>query len=330
LNFYKHHLGDYAKKTAALSVTQHGAYLLMLHHFYATEEPLPVGRDLYRLLRADSKPERDAIDFIVAKFWRQEEGGLVNDRALIEIQAAEHQRSVNKEVGKLGGNPYLKAQYNEPGFLYAAAVGPGRIKVGITANISKRMYGLSKSVGVRVELVHSVPVQDMGKCEATLLAKFSHVADGEVLQLPDESRGELIEAMDSFRQPNGVAIASPSQTPDSRLQKRAEARATRFALASVPDEWVNFCKQERPDLDPARTFAKFGDYWRGKGGQAGRKLDWLATWRNWVREERGPTGRLPDAPKGSAAFKDWKPEVVAVAVKDDPAYKQLLSKMRAA
>jgi hypothetical protein len=117
---------------------------------------------------------------------------------------------------------------------------------------------------------------------------------------------------------------------EKRESREVAPRATRFALDSVPDEWVKFCKQERPDLDPARTFAKFGDYWRGKGGQAGRKLDWLATWRNWVREERGPTGRLPDAPKGSAAFKDWKPEVVAVAVKDDPAYKQLLSKMKAA
>jgi hypothetical protein len=117
---------------------------------------------------------------------------------------------------------------------------------------------------------------------------------------------------------------------EKRESREVAPRATRFALTSVPDEWVNFCKQERPDLDPARTFAKFGDYWRGKGGQAGRKLDWLATWRNWVREERGPTGRLPDAPKVSAAFKDWKPEVVAVAVKDDPAYKQLLSKMKAA
>jgi uncharacterized protein YdaU (DUF1376 family) len=128
-----------------------------------------------------------------------------------------------------------------------------------------------------------------------------------------------------------TAEREPNQNQNQEPEPVERAlRATRFALASVPDEWVNFCKQERPDLDPARTFAKFGDYWRGKGGQAGRKLDWLATWRNWVREERGATGRLPDAPKGSAAFKDWKPEVVAVAVKDDPAYKQLLSKMRAA
>jgi len=29
--------------------------------------------------------------------------------------------------------------------------------------------------------------------------------------------------------------------------------------------------------------ARFGDYWRGRPGQGGVKLDWLATWRNWVR-----------------------------------------------
>ena len=55
---------------------------------------------------------------------------------------------------------------------------------------------------------------------------------------------------------------------------------------SLPDEWKDFCRQERPDLDPDAVAAKFSDYWHGKPGKAGTKLDWLATWRNWVREER--------------------------------------------
>lgn len=30
---------------------------------------------------------------------------------------------------------------------------------------------------------------------------------------------------------------------------------------------------------------KFRDYWHGKAGQAARKVDWIATWRNWIRNK---------------------------------------------
>lgn len=69
-----------------------------------------------------------------------------------------------------------------------------------------------------------------------------------------------------------------------------DARATRLPAAvaqGLPDDWRQFCQSERPDLDPGATFAKFCDYWSAKPGKAGTKLDWLATWRNWVREEKG-------------------------------------------
>lgn len=66
-------------------------------------------------------------------------------------------------------------------------------------------------------------------------------------------------------------------------------RATRFPADQwdeVPEDWKQFCQQERPDLNPETVFEKFKDYWTSKPGKAGTKLDWTATWRNWVREER--------------------------------------------
>lgn len=65
-------------------------------------------------------------------------------------------------------------------------------------------------------------------------------------------------------------------------------RATRFGLDSLPEDWAVFCQTERPDLDPGGTFLRFSDFWRAKAGKDGRKLDWFATWRNWVRSERAP------------------------------------------
>jgi hypothetical protein len=81
-----------------------------------------------------------------------------------------------------------------------------------------------------------------------------------------------------------------SREEKRRVEKKntgGDARATRLpAHQALPDDWREFCKTERPDLIPLATYAKFADYWTAKPGKAGTKLDWLATWRNWVREEK--------------------------------------------
>lgn len=75
----------------------------------------------------------------------------------------------------------------------------------------------------------------------------------------------------------------------SSLRSEERQRASRLpADWTLPDEWAIFCRTERPDLDPLKTAERFADYWRAKPGAQGRKLDWLATWRNWVRNERAP------------------------------------------
>ena len=54
----------------------------------------------------------------------------------------------------------------------------------------------------------------------------------------------------------------------------------------LPEDWTEFCQTERPDLNPQKVFDGFKDYWIAKAGAAGVKLDWQATWRNWVRNQR--------------------------------------------
>jgi uncharacterized protein YdaU (DUF1376 family) len=105
VNFYKHHIGDYAKKTAHLSALEHGVYLLMLHTYYGTEKPLPTGEPLYRIARAHSKAERAAVDSVAAQFWKRTETGLVNGRAFEEMESATQLVEVARQNGNRGGRP---------------------------------------------------------------------------------------------------------------------------------------------------------------------------------------------------------------------------------
>jgi uncharacterized protein YdaU (DUF1376 family) len=105
VNFYRLFPGDYIADTSQLSLAEHGAYMLMLHFFYHTERPLPEGAKLYRLLRCETKTERDAVDAVVGQYWLPTSEGLVNRKAVDELSRAQKLAERNRTNGKTGGRP---------------------------------------------------------------------------------------------------------------------------------------------------------------------------------------------------------------------------------
>jgi hypothetical protein len=72
-----------------------------------------------------------------------------------------------------------------------------------------------------------------------------------------------------------------------RRETRERSHGSRLPSSWEPPEILKaWASKERPDLDLAQTLAKFRDYWAAKPGKAGTKLDWDATFRNWVRDEK--------------------------------------------
>ena len=105
VNFYKRHLGDYAKDAGHLSMLEHGAYSLLLDRYYTTEKPIPCRAEAYRVCRARSSQEKAAVDAVLAEFFVTDGEAFLNRRAEEEIARALHQRTVNQEIGKRGGRP---------------------------------------------------------------------------------------------------------------------------------------------------------------------------------------------------------------------------------
>lgn len=86
MNYYEHHLGDYLRDTAHLSMVEDGAYRRMLDVYYVKELPLPNElRDVYRLVRAGSKPERDAVAVVLREFFVLGPDGWRHKRCDVEI-----------------------------------------------------------------------------------------------------------------------------------------------------------------------------------------------------------------------------------------------------
>jgi hypothetical protein len=141
------------------------------------------------------------------------------------------------------------------------------------------------------ELVNWDDRQKPSDSSAARVAK--HRAKAKQLQ---EQDGNVTETAQSREE----EIRKEKKEPKSK----ASATATRLPADWVPDaDQVEFCKTERPDLRPADVAARFRDYWIAVGGAKGRKADWPATWRNWVRNEK-TIAQPRGSPGGYESIKD--------------------------
>jgi len=73
-----------------------------------------------------------------------------------------------------------------------------------------------------------------------------------------------------------------NKTSNDVLKKGGKGTRIGGDWTPEPRDW-HFAISELGDAAD-RELAKFRDYWIGRAGAGGVKLDWSATWRNWVRK----------------------------------------------
>lgn len=80
--WWPRYVGDYQRKTAHLSLTEHGAYTLLLDHYYATGSPIPANASvLHRICRAFADEEKAAVQDVLDQFFILKEDGYHNKTA---------------------------------------------------------------------------------------------------------------------------------------------------------------------------------------------------------------------------------------------------------
>jgi uncharacterized protein YdaU (DUF1376 family) len=113
---YTFHPSDYLRDTVGLSLLEHGAFRLILDHYYATSGILPADKPrLYRICGAFDDTERGAVDTVVEKFFVTKNGHLRNKRADEEIQRKKDYVEEQSRKGKQGGRPEKKLRVSKKG-----------------------------------------------------------------------------------------------------------------------------------------------------------------------------------------------------------------------
>jgi uncharacterized protein YdaU (DUF1376 family) len=86
MNYYEHHIGDYAEATAHLTFIEDATYSRLIRKYYATEKPLPVDvKIVQRLINARSKEEKNAVVSVLNEFFNLTDDGWRQERCDHEI-----------------------------------------------------------------------------------------------------------------------------------------------------------------------------------------------------------------------------------------------------
>ena len=159
------------------------------------------------------------------------------------------------------------------------------------------------------EVARQIRMRSHSDCITTVLLEYfeqtptgwiHNRADMEIEKVGEKSTKASKSAKarwDKLKDANALPTQSDSNathntlpiTQDTKPKTQKKTLGKRLANDfSFPLEWEQFCQQTRPELIPVKTFDQFKDYWISQAGQKGVKLDWFATWRNWVRNTNAP------------------------------------------
>lgn len=113
-------------------------------------------------------------------------------------------------------------------------------------------------------------------------ASSNATSNANAMPVAMQRRGE--ERRSNTPSIEGVGDSADAPAPSKRGTRLPDA----FTVTADMRAWA---ATTTPTVDVDVATAKFCDYWRAQPGQRGTKLDWIATWRNWLRRDAEDAAR---------------------------------------
>ncbi len=293
MNYFELHIGDYEAATAHLSLLEDAAYGRLLRIYYRTERPLPADtKQVCRLVRAASKPERDAVQAVLDEFFELREDGWHQVRCDEELQRYAD-REPEREAKKANEDTRLKRHREERAALFKALNDAGQHAPWNTKIEALRamVAPLQKQTATAPATQPETPVPPL---PATAPATPATATHGNVPPPPTSQSPKIEEKEERVPAPARKRASPPPARPpdvservwldwlDLRNAKRAPVTAT--VLDSAREEAAK----------AGLHLEAFLRLWCGRGSQ-GLQADWLKP------HERG--GATPPQPAPEPAWR---------------------------
>lgn len=284
MNYVQFHVGDWDSSTRLLSPLEKGVYIDLLMLYYSVERPL-MRSECERISRAYAPEEKAALEYVLDRFFRREGDVYAHHRCDKEIaKAAEKSEKAAKSA---------KARWNKGSKTKGVPdVNANDMQNGCTCNADADANGMR---------THSERSAD------AMLTK-----NQEPRTNINKKEEDACVCAGMGEEDNAFRLESPEADEKAQASKRKtpEAATHLFDLPDLPDDWREYCREVRPDLDPDRMFAEFKFYWQKGNGKGKLRSDkgWAQSWQNWIRSDKSKP-----AP---ATFVNRRPQTSSLPVPD--------------
>jgi uncharacterized protein YdaU (DUF1376 family) len=292
LNFYKHHLGDYAAKTAHLSWDEDCAYRRLIDIYYKRETPIPADiKDAARLARATTPGQRKAIEAVLHEFFDLRDDGWHQKRCDEEIAQANAQAETNRRIAEdreakrraRMEHESLNARANDPSTNRVVDNNTNRSEV---VNLAISQTPDSRLQTPKEQEITNLPVGP-ARPPAEQPPQLAGVDPPKAPPEPPDCPHQAILALWAE-----VLPALPRHLPDQWKGTRADHLRARWREAAVAKSWDS---QAQGIAYFRKVFAHVGrsDFLTGRAPpQQGRRpfvveLEWLVNPTNWAKTLEG-------------------------------------------
>ncbi len=275
IRFY---LYDWISGTNGMTSEQRGVYITLLVCMYEKKEPLKTDfQTLARVCHCSQKKFAAIVEYLMKNDKLVEtDNGLWNTRVEEELKdfadKKDHISQVRSEAGKKGAqaknntkqhvNNFAKANDKQNVFFAEANDKQNQA----IKNQNKNIYKKTKTIVLAKKEISSENLE------------MNDLVHEPIEVDAVESQSEQIETVETNQLPIHEQTSVLKKANQSKIN-----RGCRLPEDFEPD--YDFAIEE--GLPPERVkveIAKFQDYWRSKAGANATKIDWQATWRNWVRK----------------------------------------------
>lgn len=315
LNYYEHHIGDYAEATAHLSLLEDAVYSRLLRKYYSTEQPLPADKKkLARWVGAvGSKDALAALEAVLDDFFTLHDDGYHNarcDREIAEYLEGEPERDLKKanEKNRLGNHRAERAK------LFKAltdAGGHAAWNVGIAElrALVRSVAGVAGVAGSEPETPQGVDLQRPATPPATAPATPATATQTPIprhqypinqgASVADQQGGPVGPTHADFQNPEPQAGPGALAADAMRAAGLADASASHPKLLALLAAGMTL-----PELQAAAVYAV------GKG----HGFAYALSRAEGQRRDAAAMAALPDAPAGAGPDPDSQDAVQALAV----------------
>lgn len=105
MHYYERNIGDYHRKAGRLNILQHGVYNLLIDACYDREQFPESIEEAIDWVWAETDEEIKAVEFVIKKFFKFEEGFYVQNHIKEDLAAYKAFNKKQSENGKKGGRP---------------------------------------------------------------------------------------------------------------------------------------------------------------------------------------------------------------------------------